>query len=204
MNQLMEHDISRHESEDLDTGSCSDHDVKYSSTAAAAVLVPPPVFHHEKKAEKMAGMMTSQLFRLMPPIFVPQSLIMRRPVVRVEFAAGGPRGWAGRTVAQCRQVFPAGRAEDDGASRHYSDFTIRTILGLTQEVNDNVDQRQTTSSMMHDSYETAAFSGIHIRVFHFHNPRPNPTHKLYFSRVLYFVNFATLAISRKVIGREYL
>jgi len=50
------------------------------------------------------------------------------------------------------------RADDGGDRQLYTDFTIRAILGLTNEINnENFDHEQPTSSMIQDTYETRRF-----------------------------------------------
>ena len=84
----MAHDLSKNKSEDLDTISASsDQDMNYSSA-----VVPRPIFHHLEKAEM------SPVFRHGPSIFAPLPVVMRRPVVPVEFSAGEPRGSVRATV----------------------------------------------------------------------------------------------------------
>ena len=163
ISQILE-DVSKDGSEDQDSNSASsEQDTNYRSAGA---LTPCPVFQHASKAG-LAGMMTSPFFRRAPPMFAssyPLPLVMRRAIVTAELCAGRPRGLAGGTIPQRRCTLAVGHADDDGDERLYTDFTIRAILGLTQE-DHNVDHEQSTSSVIPETYETSritSLSGIYI------------------------------------------
>ena len=156
-------------------------------------------------------MMTPRLFRHARPTFPPLPLVARRPVASV--ATGTRRGSTWRTIARSWGRLPVVSADNGGAQRRYSDFTISSILGLTHEASDDVDGRRSSLSMMPDLYEPPTFPGeptytqpntalhiydhkqynrlgFHFRVYH-------KTLCVYFGS--YMINFYIALIARLII-----